>query len=199
MNNKLTYRDAFLFCLLVTCGVLLRLWLRDYPNVSPVAALALLSGCLFSKRSIAIAVPLSIMVLSDLKFGGYAFFIMLSVYTCLMLPALAGPWLKSQLQTSGNVVKSGLTIGASGLLCSLAFFVVTNFTVWWCGSMYPNSMSGLMLCYSQAIPFFRHTLMGDLVFTFAFLGSYAVALHWMSHRKNLMAGVLAPSEVKSNL
>jgi len=199
MNNKLTYRDAFLFCLLVTCGVLLRLWLRDYPNVSPVAALALLSGCLFSKRSIAIAVPLSIMVLSDLKFGGYAFFIMLSVYTCLMLPALAGPWLKSHLQTSGNVVKSGLTIGASGLLCSLAFFVVTNFTVWWCGSMYPNSMSGLMLCYSQAIPFFRHTLMGDLVFTFAFLGSYAVALHWMSHRKNLMAGVLAPSEVKSNL
>ncbi len=199
MNNKLTYRDAFLFCLLVTCGVLLRLWLRDYPNVSPVAALALLSGCLFSKRSIAIAVPLSIMVLSDLKFGGYAFFIMLSVYTCLMLPALAGPWLKSQLQTSGNVVKSGLTIGASGLLCSLAFFVVTNFTVWWCGSMYPNSMSGLMLCYSQAMPFFRHTLMGDLVFTFAFLGSYAVALHWMSHRKNLMAGVLAPSEVKSNL
>lgn len=199
MNNKLTYRDAFLFCLLVTGGVLLRLWLRDYPNVSPVAALALLSGCLFSKRSIAIAVPLSIMVLSDLKFGGYAFFIMLSVYTCLMLPALAGPWLKSQLQTSGNVVKSGLTIGASGLLCSLAFFVVTNFTVWWCGSMYPNSMSGLMLCYSQAIPFFRHTLMGDLVFTFAFLGSYAVVLHWMSHRKNLMAGVLAPSEVKSNL
>jgi hypothetical protein len=198
MNNKLTYRDAFLFCLLVTCGVLLRLWLRDYPNVSPVAALALLSGCLFSKRSIAIAVPLSIMVLSDLKFGGYAFFIMLSVYTCLMLPALAGPWLKSQLQTSGNVVKSGLTIGASGLLCSLAFFVVTNFTVWWCGSMYPNSMSGLMLCYSQAIPFFRHTLMGDLVFTFAFLGSYAVALHWMSHRKNLLAGVLTTSEVKSN-
>jgi len=198
MNNKLTYRDAFLFCLLVTCGVLLRLWLRDYPNVSPVAALALLSGCLFSKRSIAIAVPLSIMVLSDLKFGGYAFFIMLSVYTCLMLPALAGPWLKSHLQTSGNVVKSGLTIGASGLLCSLAFFVVTNFTVWWCGSMYPNSMSGLMLCYSQAIPFFRHTLMGDLVFTFAFLGSYAVALHWMSHRKNLLAGVLTTSEVKSN-
>jgi len=55
-----------------------------------------------------------------------------------------------------------------------------------------------MLCYSQAIPFFRHTLMGDLVFTFAFLGSYAVALHWMSHRKNLLAGVLTTSEVKSN-
>lgn len=198
MTNKLTYRDAFLFCLLVICGVLLRLWLRDYPNVSPVAALALLSGCLFSKRSIAIAVPLSIMVISDLKFGGYDFFIMVSVYTCLMLPALAGPWLKSRLQTSQRVVKTGLTIGASGLLCSLAFFVVTNLTVWWCGSMYPNSMSGLLLCYSQAIPFFRHTLMGDLVFAFAFLGSYAVALHWMSHRKHLLAGVLATSETKSN-
>ena len=198
MTSKLTYRDAFLFFLLVIGGVLLRLWLRDYPNVSPVAALALLSGCLFSKRLIAITVPLSIMVISDLKFGGYDFFIMMSVYICLILPALAGPWLKSLLQTSPKIVKSGLAIGTSGLLCSIAFFVVTNFTVWWCGSMYPHSMSGLMLCYSQAIPFFRHTLMGDLVFAFAFLGSYAVALHWMSYRKNLLAGVLTTNEAKSN-
>jgi sterol desaturase/sphingolipid hydroxylase (fatty acid hydroxylase superfamily) len=198
MTNKLTYREAFLFCLLVICGVLLRLSLRDYPNVSPVAALALLSGCLFSKRSIAIAVPLSIMVISDLKFGGYDIFIMMSVYTCLMLPALAGPWLKSQLQTSQKVVKSGLMIGASGLLCSIAFFVGTNFTVWWCGSMYPHSMSGLMLCYSQAIPFFRHTLLGDLFFAFVFLGSYAVALHWLSHRKSLLVGLLTTSDAKSD-
>ena len=198
MTSKLTYRDAFLFFLLVIGGVLLRLWLRDYPNVSPVAALALLSGCLFSKRLIAITVPLSIMVISDLKFGGYDFFIMMSVYICLILPALAGPWLKSLLQTSPKIVKSGLAIGTSGLLCSIAFFVVTNFTVWWCGSMYPHSMSGLMLCYSQAIPFFRHTLQGNLVFAFAFLGSYAVALQWISHRRSQLAGVLTTSEVKSS-
>jgi hypothetical protein len=198
MTSKLTYRDAFLFFLLVIGGVLLRLWLRDYPNVSPVAALALLSGCLFSKRLIAITVPLSIMVISDLKFGGYDFFIMMSVYICLILPALAGPWLKSLLQTSPKIVKSGLAIGTSGLLCSIAFFVVTNFTVWWCGSMYPHSMSGLMLCYSQAIPFFRHTLLGDLVFAFAFLGSYAVALQWMSHRMSLLAGDLTTCEAKSD-
>jgi len=198
MTNNLTYRDVSFFCLLVICGVVLRLWLRDYPNVSPVAALALLSGCLFSKRSMAIAVPLSVMVISDLKFGGYDFFIMMSVYTCLMLPALAGPWLKSRLQTPQKVVKTCLTIGASGLLCSIAFFVVTNFTLWWSGSMYPNSMSGLMLCFSQAIPFFRHTLMGDLVFAFAFLGSYTVALQWISHRKSELARVLATSEAKSN-
>jgi hypothetical protein len=198
MTSKLTYRDASLFSLLVIGGVLLRLWLRDYPNISPVAALALLSGCLFSKRLIAITVPLSIMVISDLKFGGYDFFIMMSVYICLILPALAGPWLKSLLQTSPKIVKSGLAIGTSGLLCSIAFFVVTNFTVWWCGSMYPHSMSGLMLCYSQAIPFFRHTLLGDLVFAFAFLGSYAVALQWISHRRSQLAGVLTTSEVKSS-
>ena len=64
--------------------------------------------------------------------------------------------------------------------------------------MYPNSMSGLMLCFSQAIPFFRHTLMGDLVFAFAFLGSYAVALQWMSHRKSTPARVLATSDAESS-
>lgn len=198
MTNNLTYRDVSLFCLLVICGVVLRLCLRDYPNVSPVAALALLSGCLFSKRSMAIAVPLSVMVISDLKFGGYNFFIMMSVYTCLMLPALAGPWLKSRLQAPQKGVKTCLTIGASGLLCSIAFFVVTNLTLWYSGSMYPNSMSGLMLCFSQAIPFFRHTLMGDMVFAFAFLGSYTVALHWVSHRKSALARVLATSEAESS-
>jgi hypothetical protein len=198
MTNNLNYRDVSLFCLLVICGVVLRLCLRDYPNVSPVAALALLSGCLFSKRSMAIAVPLSVMVISDLKFGGYNFFIMMSVYTCLMLPALAGPWLKSRLQAPQKGVKTCLTIGVSGLLCSIAFFVVTNLTLWCSGSMYPNSMSGLMLCFSQAIPFFRHTLMGDMVFAFAFLGSYTAAVHWASHRKNALARVLVTSEVESN-
>jgi hypothetical protein len=64
--------------------------------------------------------------------------------------------------------------------------------------MYPNSMSGLMLCFSQAIPFFRHTLMGDMVFAFAFLGSYTVALHWVSHRKSALARVLATSEAESS-
>jgi hypothetical protein len=59
-------------------------------------------------------------------------------------------------------------------------------------------MSGLMLCYSQAIPFFRHTLLGDLVFAFAFLGSYAVALQWMSHRMSLLAGDLTTCEAKSD-
>ena len=39
MTNNLTYRDVSLFCLLVICGVVLRLWLRDYPNVSPVCRL----------------------------------------------------------------------------------------------------------------------------------------------------------------
>lgn len=197
MTNNLTYRDVTLFCLLVICGVMLRLWLRDYPNVSPVAALALLSGCIFSKRSMAIAVPLSVMVISDLKFGGYDFFIMMSVYTCLMLPALAGPWLKSHLQAPQRVAKTCLTIGASGLLCSLTFFIVTNLTLWWSGSMYPNSVSGLMLCFSQAIPFFRHTLMGDMVFAFAFLGSYTLALQWISHRKSALARVLATSKTET--
>ncbi|MBT3891173.1 MAG: hypothetical protein HOF72_11150 [Planctomycetaceae bacterium] len=64
--------------------------------------------------------------------------------------------------------------------------------------MYPNNMSGLLLCYSQAIPFFRHTLMGDLFFAFAFLGSYAVALQWISYRKSLLAGILTTSEAKFN-
>jgi len=184
-KTKIIYKDAYLFCLLVIAGILLRLLLRNYPNVSPIAALAMLSGCLFTKRSIAMAVPLSVMIISDFKFGGYDLRVMTSVYVCLTLPSLFGPLLQKQLRFC-KIVKTLAVIGASGLMCSFLFFVVTNFAVWWFGSMYPHDFSGLSQCYVQAIPFFRYTLMGDMFFAPLFLGSYAVSLQWMTKRDDLL-------------
>lgn len=47
-------------------------------------------------------------------------------------------------------------------LASLLFFLISNFGVWlhW----YPQTMQGLLTCYTLALPFYRNTLIGDLAF-----------------------------------
>jgi hypothetical protein len=56
-------------------------------------------------------------------------------------------------------------IMASALAASVSFYLLSNFAVWAAYDMYPKTFSGLMTCYAMAIPFFRGTLVGDLVFT----------------------------------
>jgi hypothetical protein len=46
--------------------------------------------------------------------------------------------------------------------------------------MYPKNLSGVMMSYVAALPFFRHALAGDLIFTVAMFAT-PMALHALSH------------------
>jgi hypothetical protein len=67
-------------------------------------------------------------------------------------------------------------VAAASLASSVGFFVVSNFAVWAGGAlaMYPRTFAGLVECYAAAIPFFRNSLAGDLVFAGAFFGVSAL-------------------------
>lgn len=81
-------------------------------------------------------------------------------------------WLGSKLRDTNRPLP---ILGAS-LAGSVSFYVITNFAVWaaW-GDMYPKTFSGLMACYSAGVPFFRHGLEGDFLFTsIAFLTPVAI-------------------------
>lgn len=54
---------------------------------------------------------------------------------------------------------------SASLISAISFFVVSNFAVWLFGTMYEKTFAGLLQCYTMAIPFFRGTLVSDLVFT----------------------------------
>jgi hypothetical protein len=70
-----------------------------------------------------------------------------------------------QLRDSSSILR----IGGTSLISSLTFFVVSNFAVWASyRTMYAATWQGLVNCYVAAIPFFRHTLEADLVFTAIF-------------------------------
>lgn len=57
----------------------------------------------------------------------------------------------------------------AALASSVSFFLISNFGVWaGFSGMYPKTFSGLLACYTAAIPFFRGTVESDLFFSVAF-------------------------------
>jgi len=51
------------------------------------------------------------------------------------------------------------------LFSAVLFFVVTNFGVWLVG-WYPPTLEGLIQCYVNGIPFFRASIVSNLVYMF---------------------------------
>lgn len=66
-------------------------------------------------------------------------------------------------------------IGATALGAGLLFFTVSNFISWLeQAAPYGYSLEGLANCYIAAVPFYRGTLLGDLLFTGVLFGAHAV-------------------------
>lgn len=186
-----TRNEIIAFVVLVAFGVVLRLYLRDLPNFAPVAGLALFAGYFFRSRIMAIAVPLSVMLISDYFIGGYSLLIMVVVYSMLVLPVAARGWLRRNFQLGDSSMaanaRSVAALTASALASSVMFFLVTNFAVW-C-SWYERSLSGFAECYLLALPFFRFTLAGDLVFAVTLFSGYAVVLS-LTERRSIVEAPL---------
>jgi hypothetical protein len=89
------------------------------------------------------------------------------VYLSFGLTVLIG-WLVARRKTA-------VTIGAAAVASSVMFFVLTNFGMWLFSGIYPLTREGLVACYVAAIPFFQNTLAGDLTFTAALFGGFAIA------------------------
>lgn len=147
---------------LITFAVFGRL-LPHEPNFAPVAAVAIFGGVILPRR-LALSVPLLAMIISDLFIGLHSLFLL--TWVSFAVIALLGNYVV-------KAVKPSVVVGAS-LGASVFFYLVSNFGVWLEGRMYSMTFSGLLDCYYQAIPFFRNTLLGDMVFTTLLFGAYAL-------------------------
>ena len=134
------------------------------PNMTAVAAVALFGGAYFSEKWLAFLVPLTAMLLSDLVLGFYRH--MEGVYLSFALIVVIGLWLQNR--------RSPTAIAGAVLLSSVLFFVVTNFSVWALGTMYPRTWDGLAACYVAAIPFFRNEMLGDFLYSGLLFGGFAL-------------------------
>jgi len=165
-NLKLKILKTAPVLLVIACAVLLRL-LPHPANVAPVAAMALFGGAYLDKKY-AIVVPLLVMVFSDvfLGFSQSTPF----VYLCLALTGIIGMWIRKR--------KTVITVVTASLFSSIVFFLVTNFGYWLTYSLYPKTLEGQLMAYYFALPFFRNTVIGDLLYAGLFFGGYeAVAAY----------------------
>ena len=150
--------------------------LPHVPNVTPMGA-----SCLFAGSRIAgwlsYLLPLVVMAATDPIVGaaggarsGYSS-TSLVVYACFMINV----WIGRRMVRDVTAVR----VGGAAFLCSLQFYLLTNLAVWFrsadsVGHMYARSLSGLLECYAAALPFWGRTLAGDLLFSGALFGIYAL-------------------------
>ncbi len=192
-REKIT--QILVFLGLVLAGVGLRVYFQYLPNFAPVAALALFAGYYFRSPAVALAVPLSVMILSDQLIGGYNKTLMLSVYAMLSLPVAMRTILRKHLTLTPDrrLARSVAGLVGCSLFASVAFFVVTNLVTFCVSDFYAKTMPELVRCYVQAIPFFRYTLLGDGLFAAVLFGGYALGwrlLHndgRVSHQASLVS------------
>lgn len=174
--TKQTKFRTFLLLLMILMAALSRL-LPHPDNVTPVGAMALFGGAYFSRKYLAFLVPLAAMWLSDLVlnnlvyarmypeyYDGFVWMGNLWVYASFLLIGLLGMRLLQKVNITSLV--------GTSLLASILFFLVTNFGAWLADPLYPKTTSGLLAAFGAGIPFFRNTMLGDLVYCAILFGGF---------------------------
>jgi hypothetical protein len=131
-----------------------------------VAAIALFGGTYFVNKRLAFLIPLIAMFLSDLFLGMHA--LMPLVYFCFAVTVALGMLLREK--------KSASLIAGAAIGSSVFFFIVTNFGSWLVMPEYTKDLPGLVSCFVAAIPFWSHTLVGDLFYTLVLFGAAELML-----------------------
>jgi hypothetical protein len=141
-------------------------------NFSPLAALALCGPFIFPRR-IALLLPLSILLVSDVALNAHfrAAFVpgeMLPRYVALALLAMLGLRLREHRGVGVLLLASGIG--------SLGFYLITNTASWLASPGYAKSVAGWSQALTVGLPsypptwlFFRNSLVSDLCFAAAFL------------------------------
>ena len=143
------------------------------PNMVPIAAIGLFSGAIIKdKRSLAFLIPLLGQFLGDVYFqlftkipGFYSLPGMLFNYGALVGATALGMTMKQPKPLS----TIAYLLGASSI-----FYLVSNFGYFvqgWNG----YSFAGLSKTYTDAIPFYKYTLLGDMAGGILLFGSYFMA------------------------
>ncbi len=155
---------------------------RIFPNrpygFAPQFAMAIFGGAIFIKnKKWAFLLPVVSMFLSDLLYQG-----LYSAGLSEMQGFYQGQWVNYLLFASltciGFLIRKiniknvfAASIAAPGL-----YFIASNFMVWMGtgGLSRPKTWSGLMMCYTDALPFLGNSVLSTMVFSTVLFGSYSL-------------------------
>lgn len=145
--------------LLIVFAALSRL-LPHYPNFTAVGAIAVFGGAVIKDKKWALLLPLAALFLSDVClhlftstpgfYGGEQAF----VYGGFILVTLLSFLIKKA--TVANITLAAVWSG-------LVFFIVSNLGIWLLGSFYTKDVTGLIACFTAALPFYKNEFFGNFV------------------------------------
>ncbi len=180
MKNE-TVKNKQLFVVFAVLTIISALY-RVYPYEArpewlgaPQLALAVFAGAVVSRKGISFLVVLLSMLFSDVLIH------LVHLVYPTMTPGFYGGQMVNYLLIGlltmvGFGVKSDKWPSILGGLVAapVLFFLISNFIVWAGGGGYhrPFTFSGLMQCYTDALPFLRNSLSGSLIFGAVFFGGY---------------------------
>jgi len=172
MKQKKTFLIALVSLVLVSA--LYRIIPSRPMNFAPQIAIALFSGALFIKnKKWAFALPLLSMLISDV-FYEILYQYNLSEMKGFYAGQIFNYTLFTALTVFGFIIKklNLARILTAAISAPVFYFVVSNFAVWLTGSGFqrPKTFSGLMMCFTDALPFFPNTIYSTLLFSALFFG-----------------------------
>ena len=167
-----------LFILILACA-LYRVWDSRPMGFAPQIAMALFAGSISKDKRFAFLFPVLSLFISDLL---YQFLYSQGLST--IKGFYEGQWQIYLMIASITIIGFFINKNKIGqiLVGSLAgavyFFIISNFMVWIGGGWdinnqpYPRSFDGLMLCFSEGLPFFKWSLLSTLLFNGIFFGTF---------------------------
>ena len=167
-----------LFILILACA-LYRIWDSRPMGFAPQIAMALFAGSVSKDKRFAFLFPVLSLFISDLL---YQFLYSQGLST--IKGFYSGQWQNYLLIASITIIGFFINknkigqIFVGSLAGAVYFFLISNFMVWIGGGWdinnqpYPRSFSGLMLCYTEALPFFKWSVLSTLLFNGIFFGSF---------------------------
>jgi hypothetical protein len=169
-NNKRLIYIIFVIFL----GIFYRL-IPHVPNFSPLYSISVFSSILpieldnkFNKllKYISFLIPLIILFITDLILGfykgivfNYLAFLSYSIFSYFIFNKYS--------KLSKTILGLVLSVGSS-----IYFFIISNFGVWLLTNMYSKDLAGFILCYINALPFLKNSIISSIIFSISIFYTY---------------------------
>jgi len=147
-----------------------------YPhNFSPMVGMAIFAGAILKDKRFAFILPLASMLLSDILFEvfkvapgfwgwgqlvGYGIFALITIFAFSL----------KKINVGNVILYSVASSVIFFILSNLSFFILDNPVY----HTYPQTFNGLVDCYVKALPFFKTSLIADLVYSGILFGTYYI-------------------------
>jgi hypothetical protein len=173
-------------------------------NLMPVGALCLFAGSRLRSRH-AWLVPLVVMIASDLLIAYPLWKMGYPAFSLIRTPIIYLSYLV--YVAIGRMIRQGelspVVIGGAALLASVQFFVLTNFASWLvdirsANSQYTPTLDGLATCFLAGIPFYKNTLVADLLYSALIFGAHTVLVRALSREPAVALATAGAKTVRSD-